>query len=234
MRRKPILKQVVLLYGLPSETGMPQQTTVPLPLQKGNASMTGFIVAIGALVALGVIWWVFGAQWVQSAPPSLGNSVVIAGIGLAILFLIVGFAEMFHQAGIRQASNRAYLVPALFIFIGIVLVALTIYNGSTAVPGINFLAELAGLMVVLIVGTVAFFAMDRFHASHALIAPIAKTQTSGPTIVIQNKTSTGGKLMTLLMLIIMVIVLYVLYMIVQDVMGIVNSAKCGFIFCSGF
>jgi hypothetical protein len=207
------------------------QPSVPLPLQKDNASLTGFIVAIGALVIIGVLWWLVGTQWLQSPPSYLGSTTLLVSIGLAVLFLIVGFAEMFHQAGVRQASKRAYLVPVLFIFIGIVLTILVVYNGIYSGPGVYFLGEIAGLLVVLIVGTIAFFAMDRFHATHALIAPISSNAGSGPTIIIQNKTSSGGKIMTFIMLIIIIVVLYVLYLIVQDVMGIANAAKCGFIFC---
>ncbi len=195
--------------------------------------MIGFVVAIVVLMLIAVIWTLIGGQNLSVNPPSwLGSTTYVVGIGLGFLFLLFGFVELIHEAGIKQTVKKSYLVPSLFIFIGLVLIGLTFYNGSIGLPGVDALSELAGLMAVLIVGTIAFFAMDHLHATHALLAPVAGGSAgSGTTIIIQNKTSSGGKVMTIIMLIIMIVVLYVLYMIVQDVMGIVNAAKCGFILC---
>lgn len=185
------------------------------------------MVAILFLIGL-ILLLTYGQGFLLSFG-GLGMEYLVGYAG-GFLFIILGAIELLHEANRSSSRGGAFLVPSLFLVIGFLLVLSTYLTGSPSAGTLPLAAVEVGLLLVLLVGTLLFFALDHYEATHILLSPTV--DSSSAFAVRSSGASVGSKLLTLFVLIVVLVVLYLLYVIVQDIMGILNEAKCLYVFCN--
>lgn len=197
------------------------------PSKRSGGNGLGFLVAILLLFGL-ILIFEFGQGFLTSVG---GLSLEwIIGYGGGILFILLGLIELLHEANRSDSRGVAFLVPSLFVLIGFLLVISTYLTGTPGAGTLPLASVEMGLLVVLVVGSLILLVLDHYEATHVLLSPTISGST--PFVVRASGSSVGSKLLTLLVLVVVIVVLYLLYIIVQDVLGILHSASCGFIFCN--
>lgn len=197
------------------------------PSKRAGAKGLGFLVAIFMLFAM-ILLIAFGQGFLVSVG---GLSIEwLVGYGGGVLFILLGLTELLHEANRSDSRGVAFLVPSLFVLIGFLLVLSTYLTGMPGAGVLSLASVEVGLLAVLVVGSLILLVLDHYEATHILTSA---SISGGNTFIVRSSgASVGSKALTLLVLIVVIVVLYLLYVIVQDVLGILHSASCGFIFCN--